>query len=383
MKAVWVLAGVVVGSGVALAGVGLTIARHLTAPVSGRRYDLTIRGVDNTGERPVVILDRTPATAGHGDYCLILENGSLVKLARAVEDRGPSLVGREVVGESGPGVAAGQRASWSGIYFQSPVDAGLQSTDVEIQTDVGPAPAWLITSEGPPSTAWAIHIHGLGSTRAGTLRGVQVASDVGLTSLVVTYRNDGEGPRVGTGRSELGAAEVDDVRAAVNYARENGARSVVLFGWSMGAAIALQLAADPKVRGIVTGLVLDSPILDWVATLKANCTRAGLDGWTGALAAPWLTWAALTRRIGLAKPVDLRNFDWIARADELTLPTLILHGTLDTSSPFGLSARLRALRPDIVGLEAFEADHTMSWNSDRDRWRAVLSSWLASLAVAG
>ena len=377
MRVVWALAGAVTAAGVGLSGLGLVIARRLTAPVSGRRFDLTIRGIDASGERPIVILDRTPRTAAPGDYCLILENGGWLRLAPRVDDRGPSLVGREVVGESGPAVAAGQRASWSGIYFQSPADAGLQSTDVEVQTDVGPAPAWLIPPGDAPSTNWAIHIHGLGSTRAGTLRGVQVAWEVGLTSLVVTYRNDGEGLRVGTGRSELGAAEVDDVRAAVNYARENGARSIILFGWSMGAAIALQLVADPKVRGIITGLVLDSPILDWVATLKANCAWSGLPAWTASLAVPWLNSRSLARLIGLANSIDLRNFDWIARADELNTPALILHGALDESSPCELSRRLRKTHPDVVDLQIFESDHTMSWNSDRAFWRLTVLSWLA------
>ncbi|TFD59604.1 alpha/beta hydrolase [Cryobacterium sp. Hh38] len=382
MKVIRALAGAAIAVGVGLSGLGLVIARRLTAPVSVRKFDLTIRGVDSSGERPIVILDRTPRTTARGDYCLILENGGWVKLAPGVEDRGPSLVGRGVVGESEPAVEAGQRASWSGIYFQTPADAGMQSTDVEIQTDVGPSPAWLIPHEGPPSSTWAIHIHGLGSTRAGTLRGVQVASEAGLTSLVVTYRNDGEGPHVGSGRSELGAAEVDDVRAAVDYARENGAGSVILFGWSMGAAIALQLASDATLRGVVSGMVLDSPILDWVATLRANCARAGLPAWAGTLAVPWLNVRPLSRLTGLANPVDLRSFDWIARAHELTVPTLILHGTLDTSSPFALSNRLRVLRPEVVDLERFEADHTMSWNSDNGRWRDIVVSWLAMVSVA-
>lgn len=86
---------------------------------------------------------------------------------------------------------------------------------------------------------------------------------------------------------------------------------------------------------------------------------------------------------GLANPVGLRRFDRIARAGELTVPTLILHGTLDTSSPFELSSRLRTLSPDIVDLETFDADHTITWNSDRERWRAVVSSWLVSVAAAG
>ena len=306
-----------------------------------------------------------------------------MRLSSKFEDRGPSLVGREVAGEPGEGLTAGVRASWSGIYFSSPADAGLESTDVWVATDVGRAPAWLIAPRDEPLTTWAIHIHGLGSPRAGTLRGVQVASEVGLTSLVVTYRNDGEGPTVGTGRSELGAAEVDDVRAAVHFARQNGARSIVLFGWSMGAAIALQLAAERELRGIIAGVVLESPILDWVSTITANCARSGLPAWTGALAAPWLNFVPMARVTGLADSVDLHSFDWIARAEELTVPTLILHGTLDTSAPFELSTRLSALHPDIVALEAFSADHTMSWNSDHVRWRAVLSPWLSSVAPDG
>ena len=251
--------------------------------------------------------------------------------------------------------------------------------DIDVSTDVGPAPAWLISSQVGSSTTWAIHIHGLGSPRAGTLRGVQVAVDAGLTSLVVSYRNDGEGPVAGAGRSELGAAEVDDVRAAVRFARDNGADRVILFGWSMGAAIALQLAAEPELRGIVVGMVLESPVLDWLSTIKANCARAGLPAWAGVLAVPWLDCWPSSRVTGLRHPVGLRRFDWIARAGELTVPILILHGARDISSPFELSARLRALCPDIVRLEAFDADHTLSWNSDPERWCAFLRSWIAYL----
>ena len=60
MRAGWVVAGAVAAAGVALGGLGLVIARRLTAPVSRRRYDLTIRDVDDSGERPIVILDPPP-----------------------------------------------------------------------------------------------------------------------------------------------------------------------------------------------------------------------------------------------------------------------------------------------------------------------------------
>ena len=375
------VAGAMAAAGAILGGLGLAIARRLTAP-SRRRYDLTIRGVERSGERLIVILDRTPRTSLHGLYSLFIENGGRVRLSPDAEDHGSGLVSREVVGEPCERLVAGARASWSGILFSSPEAAGLESMDVGVQTDAGRAPAWLIAPRGDPSMTWVIHVHGLGGMRAGTLRGVHVASEAGLTSLVVTYRNDGEGTFVGTGRSGLGSVEVDDVRAAVRFARENGARSVVLFGWSMGAAIALQLAADPEFRDLITGLVLESPVLDWVATIRANCARAGLPEWTGVLAVPWLSIPTLARVMGLASPIALRRFDWIARADELTVPTLILHGALDSSSPFELSTRLRELRPDIVDLQAFDADHTMGWNSDPQGWEAVVSSWLVRSMTA-
>ena len=290
--------------------------------------------------------------------------------------RGPAFVGREVVGEIGAGLRPGALASWSGIYFSSPEDAGLKALDVDIPTDAGPMPAWLIQPCEARSTTWVIHVHGLGSTRAGTLRGVQVAAEAGLASLVVTYRNDGEGPTLNSGRSTLGATEIDDVRAAVDYALEHGGRRVILFGWSMGAAIALQLAAQPALRGIVAGLVLESPVLDWVSTIKGNCRRSGLPAWTGALAAPWLDHRRLSRIAGLAAPVGLRRFDWIMRTDDLTAPMFILHGCADASSPIEVATRLQRLRPDLVHLEPFDADHTMTWNADPERWRLSVTSAL-------
>jgi dienelactone hydrolase len=380
MKLGWALVGVLAATATTLGGLGLYVARRLTAPLGERRYDLTIQDIDRSGDRTILVLDRTSQTVSVGDYCLLLEFGGLVRLTSSVEDRGPTLVGREALLEPGQLLETGNRGSWSGIYFLSPEDAGLEATDVEIPTDVDPAPAWLIPGKGGPSNTWAIHIHGLGSPRAGTLRGVQVSADTGLTSLVVSYRNDGEGPAVGSGRSELGSAEVDDVRAAVRYARVNGADQIVLFGWSMGGAIALQLADEPELRQTVAGVVLESPVLDWHSTIKANCARAGLPAFVGLLAGPWLGSRSLSRVSGLRNPIDLQRFDWIARADELSVPILILHGLRDTSSPFSISARLRALRPKIVNLEVFDADHTMNWNSDAERWRASIFHWLNLLS---
>jgi pimeloyl-ACP methyl ester carboxylesterase len=366
------------GAGVATAvaaTTGWAIARRLTAPVSPRTFDLTIRGVEHDGDGDLIVLDRTDQTTADGTYNLWFEHDGWAQLSAEVLDRGPARIARRVTGTA-PGFTpkVGDRASWSGIYYATPADAGLTARDMTITTSAGGCPAWRI--DGDPST-WAIHIHGLGSTRAGTLRGVLAATELGYTSLVVTYRNTEEGPRVGTGRSTLGHTETADVDEAIGYAVRRGARQIVLFGWSMGAAIALRLADRPRHHGLITALVLDSPVLNWTEAIKTNCIRSGLPAAGGYLAVPWLTIHPLAHPIGLPSRIPIRSFDWTARAAELTTPTLILHGTNDDSVPIQLSQALRDARPDLVELETFDADHTLSWNSDPDRWQSTVTTWLA------
>lgn len=356
-------------------GIGWAIARRLTAHAGPRIFDLTIRDIEYDGDGTQrVVLDRTDQTTANGIYNLWIEHGGWAQLSAEASDPGPHRIARTVVGTS-PGLklVAGDRASWSGIYYATPADAGLNVRDITITTPAGPCPAWRI--DGDPST-WAIHIHGLGSSRAGTLRGAQVATELGYTSLVVTYRNTTEGPRVGTGRTALGHTEAADVDEAIGYAVRRGAQQIVLFGWSMGAAIALQLAARPRHDGLITGLVLDSPVLDWTETIKANCARSGLPSAVGHLVIPWLTGGTLASMVGLPEPIPLRDFDWMARAADLAIPTLILHGTRDGSAPVPLSQALRDRRRDIATLETFDADHTLSWNSHPERWRSAVTAWL-------
>ena len=358
----------------ATAGVGYAIARRLTAPVGPRTFDLTVRGVDHDDRGELIVLDRTEQTTVPGIYNLWFENGGWAQLSTEILDRGPSRVARRVTGTtSGFTPRASDCASWSGIYYATPADAGIHARDITIMTPAERCPAWRI--DGDPAT-WAIHIHGLGSTRAGTLRGVLAAAELGYTSLVVSYRNTAEGPRVGTGRSTLGDTEKADVDEAIGYAVRRGAQRIVLFGWSMGAVVALQIANHPRHAGLIAALVLDSPVLNWTEVIKANCTGSGLPATVAHLAIPWLTVGPLARTVGLPGRISLHSFDWTARTEELTTPTLILHGTRDDSVPIQLSQALRDSRPDIVELETFDAGHTLCWNTAPDRWQDAVTAWL-------
>ncbi|BAU32774.1 hypothetical protein [Microcella alkaliphila] len=210
---------IALGGGIATAaaaGAGWVIARRLTAPADPRTFDLTIRAVEHDDRGGLIVLDRTEQTTAAGIYNLWFETGGWVQLSTEIVDRGPTGTARRITGTAPDFTPkVGDSASWSGIYYATPADAGLHARDITITTPAGRCPVWRI--DGDPST-WAIHIHGLGSTRAGTLRGVQVAAELGYSSLVVSYRNTVEGPRDGAGRSTLGDAEMADVDDAIGYA---------------------------------------------------------------------------------------------------------------------------------------------------------------------
>lgn len=376
MRAVKIIGTIAAGVALARVGsaaLGWTIARRLTAPVSGRRYDLRIHEVEQEIAHIRVVLDRTSATTATGSYNLWFELGGWAQLGPEIEDRGTGRIVRTITGTSdGLKIQPGDRVSWSGIYYATPAFAGLDAHDVTIETTAGPCPAWKIDG----CTTWAIHVHGLGSTRAGTLRGVQIATDLGYSSLVVSYRNDGEGPTVGTGRSTLGWTEVDDVEEAVDYAVRHGAERIVLFGWSMGGAIAIQLALRPHLAPLIARLVLDSPVLDWGSVIRANCARAGLRAGAGDLATPWLSRKLLARALGLPSTIPLNAMSYTSWAPQLAAPTLILHGTNDDSVPDVSSLALEQLRLTLVEVQRVSAGHTLSWNRDPVAWRTTAARWL-------
>lgn len=127
------------------------------------------------------------------------------QLSAEVADRGSDRIARTVVGTS-PGLTSGPMTVPRGAASTTPPQPTPDSTHA--------------TSPSPPPRVRALHGGSTatprpgpststdpGSSRAGTLRGVQVATELGYTSLVVTYRNTAEGPRVGTGRSTLGHTE--------------------------------------------------------------------------------------------------------------------------------------------------------------------------------
>lgn len=369
-----------------VAALGLTsyiavkMARRVVTP-GGRVPDTRILDVDTAAQ--TITLSRTPDTVLPGRYGLFtVGSAAYLKLGSVLSSDAAS-VKRKLLTHVGSDAHLAPDAAFSGWYYDSPEQLQLPFTAELVGAPVGPCPAWLFPADGDSDT-WVIQVHGRGTTRAECLRAVPVFHAAGITSLVVSYRNDGEAPRTRSGTYALGATEWRDVEAAVTLARRRGARSIIVMGWSMGGAIALQLALHSQHRHLLSGLILDSPVVDWRRVLDHQARLIGLPAQVADLTVGTLgkDWSVGLSGADAAIPFD--QLDALARAAELRHPILILHSDDDGFVPSSASHDLARARPDLVELHVFDvARHTKLWNYDQHRWTDAITAWLEQSGAPG
>ena len=366
-------------SATALGAVSLRMARTVVTP-AGRVPDVQLVSLDAAAQ--TVTLERTDDTALPGRYGLFTTGtADYLRLGSVVKDDG-TRVTRKLLTHVPADAHLAPAAAFSGWYYDNPDNLQIPYRVALIGTPVGPCPAWEFPA-AVDSDVWVIQVHGRGTTRAEALRAVPVFHDLGITSLVVSYRNDGEAPRSRTGTYALGATEWRDVDAAIGYARRQGARRILLMGWSMGGAISLQTEFSSPHRDVIAGLILESPVVDWRTVLNYQGRLLRLPKPVLAFAQKILgsDWGAVLTGSGSGIPLD--RLDAVARAAELRHPALILHSDDDGFVPSDASHALAKARPDLVTMETFTvARHTKLWNYDETRWTRAIQDWVRARGLA-
>ena len=284
---------------------------------------------------------------------------------------------RPVVGVDSGRLHAGA-ARWNQYYYAGdPRSAlGLPYEEIRVPGESGPLRGWLV----PGGDTWAILVHGRGATREECLRALPVLHRLGMTALVAGYRTTAGLPDVPTGRYHLGDREWQDVESAIIYAAAHGAAEIVLFGWSMGGAIAMQTVSRSWTADRVKGLVLDAPVLDWRDVLNHHARLNHMPPALGRLGQSVLSHRAAWRLAGTEAPVDLDRLDWVTRAAELTRPVLLIHSKDDEFVPVGPSQRFADARPDLVTFVPLDGGlHCKEWNTDPDAWDAAVARFLLRL----
>jgi uncharacterized protein len=275
-----------VASGAGSLAAAAYFARKVLTPDRQRPDDVVVRA---TGASSVT-LTATPETLVPGRYGLWIDNGfghvRIGDILRA--DPEADIVERELIAVDRGYLAPGT-ARWNAYFHGAPPDVtiGAVTEHVTYAGELGAMPAWVVRPEGEQARAsgrWAVLVHGRGARREETIRAMPPLLSQGWTCLVPSYRNDEGVPSGPDGRYALGLSEWRDIEAAVAYALEHGARELLVFGWSMGGAIVLQLLDRTRFSNLVSRVILDGPVIDWGDVLAHHAHSHRLPRHVGSLA---------------------------------------------------------------------------------------------------
>lgn len=345
----------------ALGGIGWYFAGVATTVDHSSGYGLTIVDAANG----TVTLPREESTEHPGTWALAWKGGRAL-LGPVTGGDDEHVVRRVSSVLEGTPVKGSPATVDHWVYDGDPKRAlGLDFQDVMYPSEAGPMPAWLIPGRSPKST-WVIAVHGRNADKAETFRAMRAVHALGVPMMSIAYRNDVGAPPSSDGRNHLGATEWHDVVSAMGYARAHGATGVVLYGWSMGGAMSMRtLREDPS---FIRGVVLDSPVLDWGATLDKQGDARNLPGFVTNIAKRVLEW-----RIDM----DLSDFDQPRYALKLRTPVLLFtandDATVDNGSAYAFT---RKAPPGMVTHIATPGGHTESWNVDPAAYENALSAFL-------
>lgn len=366
---VWLatVASVIAAAGLVLL-LGVLLARK--AASWKIRRDEDVLAYDDT----TITFKRTPESTHPGTFVVHYANGAaqVGDVVNADQRRATRTIIRQ------QGSLAGVRTvRWEGETHFSPDEVGEHS-EITIRGPLGPCPAWQFGPDG--ADTWSIHVHGIRADRHNAVRSVPAAAAAGHTSLVVSYRGDADTTATGGRAASLGTSEWADVDAAVKHAVAHGAERVFLFGWSMGASIALLVAERSEARDAIAGLVLISPASDWRGIIAHGAARRRLPAAAGFLGHLMLSNRHLSQLVGLAAPANFQDLDWTI-SGRLSIPTLAIHSPGDRTVPFSITKKFVEAGGDKVTLyTAPEADHSWEYNVDPEGFDAAIASWLANVA---
>ncbi|GAA1319667.1 hypothetical protein GCM10020360_09550 [Nonlabens tegetincola] len=385
VSAVAAVAGAGLALGAQLARLSVRVDRGLERPVEVRRLaagevaGVWIRGGGAAGQGPQSLLFDAPHEVpglGRG-----AQASGHARLGPVIARSGDEVLRRVVKVDRGT-LVPGARGRMVGWWYTSPAELGYRVEEITYTSEAGEFEGWIVHPKRAKKRRWAIHMHGRGADPAETLRGIAPFARAGVTSLIISYRNDRGGPAGRNGRYGMGISESRDLDAAIAEARARGAERVTLMGWSMGGTASLVSVARGTHRDVIDGVVLDSPGADWPGILRDKAAQRRVPQWVADLGMRLLERGVVAS--GEPGGIDFDSLRPERLARGIDVPVLVLASPNDRFVPWHGSQVLAAERPDLVQFVSIPgAGHVRLWNADPDTWEQRVHTFVAALPRPG
>lgn len=204
-----------------------------------------------------------------------------------------------------------------------------------------------------PEAPWIIYFYGQRG-RVADGKGCAMYDlfrSVGLNVLAIDYRGYGASEK----RQPTEKGIYSDARAAWQYLAENRgvpASRVVLYGYSLGGAVAIQLATEKSPAGLITEGAFTS-IPAWVRFHN-----------------PWIPIPAFSIR---------NRFENLEKAKSVPVPWLLFHGSKDCTTPFSHAVELAGTTAGVRRLVPLDCGHGDALEVEAERMERALKEFVGGL----
>ena len=209
----------------------------------------------------------------------------------------------------------------------TPANLGLTYENVSFLTSDGlRLRGWFIPSATQPQAKTVVLLHGYPADKGDILPSLSfLHKTYNLFLLDFRYLGASEGKY-----STAGAKEKEDLLAAIRFLKSRGIDELTVWGFSMGGAVALRVAAEaPEIKAIVS----ESSYARLDLMTKELYRLPGLRDFLGFLTRLWGI---------LLLGIDVKTISPEAAARQLNIPILITHSVNDEVILFSHAKRLQA-----------------------------------------
>ncbi len=208
-------------------------------------------------------------------------------------------------------------------YLLTPTELGLNWEEIEMPARDGTSlRLWLLKSDTPPK-ATMLYLHGNAENMSTHIGSVYWLPAKGYDVLLLDYR--GYGDSGGTPKLKPILGDIDDVLAfMINDARVRN-KKIVVFGQSLGGALAISTVANTTLKPNICALIAESSFSSYRSIVQEKIAHF------------WITWPF---QIPLSSTIDTTYDPLKAIAKISPIPLLLLHSTNDPIVPYHHSKKL-------------------------------------------